>query len=235
MTRESEIRKAQGRTNEVRSGLQTAATFGGAAIAPKVASKILPFLNQYIPADLALKGINKVMPSLGNFLKNGVKQGLSLQSGLDFIKDNFSNKQSQESVKQDKNIIEQYSPELHQFMTENIGAGEDPIRAAAQAIFDKKKNFEPIIRKMEKEHKTPWTAIVESIYGGKGVKNAQNTRETERQDALKQFNQRKKGLVEQETERFQNEYGNQSGQGLDPRVAQILQQGNEILNRARGQ
>lgn len=207
MARESEIKKAQGRTNAVRSGLKTVASLGGAGIA----AKILPFLSQYVPSDLALKGINKVAPVVGNFLKSGMSKGLTLQSGLSFLSENLSNEKEKESIKEDRNIIEQYSPELHQFMTESIGSGEDPIRAAASAIFDKKKNFESIIKKMEKDHNTPWSSIVESVYGQQGVKKTPNQPEQGQQQP------------------------NQSGQGLDPGVAQILQQGNAIMQKFRGQ
>lgn len=193
------------RSNVVK-GAGTVATLGAGA----AATRILPFLSEFIPTDLAMKGLNKVSPKVADFLKRGQSMGLDVKEGLQYVKDSIQPKQEQ-SAKQNKNIIEQYSPELHQFMSESIGSGEDPIRAAASAILDKKKNFESVIRKMEKDHKTPWTAIVESIYGQQGVKKTPNQPEQGQQQP------------------------NQSGQGLDPGVAQILQQGNAIMQQFRGQ
>jgi len=205
-----EIQRDQRFRSNVAKGIGTAATIGAGA----ATTRILPFLSKFIPTDLAMKGLSKVSPKLADFLKRGQSMGLNVDEGIQYIRDSIQPKQ-QEGAKQNKNIVEQYSPELHQFMTESIGSGEDPIRVAATAILDKKKNFESIIRKMEKDHNTPWTSIVESVYGGQGGKNTPDPKEAARINALKKFKERKKGLVETETERFEQAYGNpqQQGQG----------------------
>ncbi len=156
---ESEIRKAQGRSNELKSGLQIGASLGTASLGKAAASKILPFLSEHIPTDLAFKGINKVVPGLGNFLKNGMSQGLSLKSGLDFLKKEFT-KQPQDN----RNIIEQYSPELHQFLQGEIQKGRQPIEAGALAQL--KKEFKDPIEKLTKDHKSPFSALLQTVYGG---------------------------------------------------------------------
>jgi hypothetical protein len=168
---ESEIRKAKNRTNELRGGLQTAATFGTAALGKNAILKVLPFLSEYIPEDLSLKGISKVVPKLGDFLKNGMNQGLSLKSGLDFLKKEISNMKEEtkepekkEQPKENRNIIEQYSPELHEFIKNEVTKGRPVIEAGALAQNNQK--YKNIIKKIEGDHKTNWSAILESIYGG---------------------------------------------------------------------
>jgi len=57
--------------------------------------KILPFLDDYIPDDLALKGISKVSPKIGSFLKRGLTKGLPLAGGLQFLRSQFSGSSDQ--------------------------------------------------------------------------------------------------------------------------------------------
>lgn len=52
--------------------------------------KLIPFLDEYIPEDLALKGIAKVSPKIGSFLKKGLSKGLPLAGGLQFLRSQFS-------------------------------------------------------------------------------------------------------------------------------------------------
>lgn len=170
MANQSEIRKAQGRTNAVRSGLETAASLGTYGVASKAAMKILPFLSEYIPEDLAFKGINKVMPGLGNFLKNGMKQGLTLKSGLDYLKDEFTKERSKKA-KDNRNIIQQYSPELHEFIDEQVKRGRSALQAGAAAQGMSK--FSNVIKKLTKDHKVPWSNILESVYGGETAQSEQ--------------------------------------------------------------
>ncbi len=164
MNRESEIRKSMGRTNELRSGLETVSSLGTTALAGKAASKILPFLSQYIPEDLAFKGINKVMPKLGKFLQNGMKQGLSLKSGLDFLGQEMKGQEEKEQAKDNRNVIQQYSDQLFQFLEQQINQGRSPIEAGALAQLDAK--FKKPISQMEKDHKTNWSNILQSVFGG---------------------------------------------------------------------
>ena len=163
MNRESEIKKSRSRTNDVRSALEITSSLGTTALAGKAASKILPFLSQYIPEDLAFKGINKVMPGLGKFLKNGIKQGLSLKSGLDFLGEEMKGQELKESSKDKRNVIQQYSDQLFQFLEKQIKEGRSPLEAGAIAQLDKK--FKSPISKMEKDHKTNFSNILQSIFG----------------------------------------------------------------------
>lgn len=145
-------------------GAASAATLGTGLVASGLTSKILPFLNEYIPADLAVKGISKISPKLGDFLKRGQSMGLKVEEGLQYVKDQIIPKgRPQES----RNVIEQYSPELHQFIVEQIRQGRSPLEAGALAQLESKgaKGFKSIIDKITKDHKAPWSAILQSAYG----------------------------------------------------------------------
>jgi len=162
----SENERSRSTNKLVKKGVNTAIGAGTAAagFGTGIASRILPFLNEFIPADLAMKGINKISPQLGSFLKKGMEKGLDLNEGLNFIKDNINGKENKkEPAKQSKNIIEQESPELHQFIDQEIRKGRKPIEAAALAQNDKR--FSGAIQKLMKAHKTPWSSIIESIFG----------------------------------------------------------------------
>ena len=234
---EAETRKAQTRTGQAKSALGLGA--GALAGASGLASKVLPFLSEYIPTDLAMKGINKIAPKLGEFLKSGLSQGLSVESGLDYLKEQFK-RPEQEPAKEEGNIIKQYSPELSQFIEGEIKKGRSPLEAGAMAQL--KPEFKKHIEKLSKDHKSPWSAILETVYG-KGDKA----------EAVKAYNaqkQQKQTMMQQEEERFNQQYTNggggsaeqammqnqqQQGQGLDPSVAAILQQGQAILQKFKGQ
>lgn len=89
-----DIERSRGRDESLKSGLKNAAGLitgvGGLGVAAKslgpLSSKILPFINKYIPTDMALKGISKISPEIGNLLKKGMSQGLDIKDGLEFLK-----------------------------------------------------------------------------------------------------------------------------------------------------
>lgn len=170
MVTESEIRKSQGRTNAIKSGLETIKSVASGGLGATAAAKVLPFLSEYIPEDLALKGITKVFPKLGAFLQNGISQGLSAKSGMDFIKEEIT---KQQPTKENRNIIEMESPELHQLIDQEIKKGKKPLEAATLAT--KGGKFSKIIAKLQKDHNVSWGDIVQSIYGkGNMAQNSQS-------------------------------------------------------------
>ena len=197
---DAKIEQAQGRDRNIGRGLKTVGALGAAVVGGGIASKVMPFLNQYIPAELAMKGINKVSPRLGEFLQKGMSKGLNLKEGLEFIKNSF--KPKQEPEKEERNIIQKYSPELFEFLNGHIQKGRSPLEAGALATLgDEGKKFSQIIKKIEKDHKTPWSGILKTIFGQEG----------ERQSSLNKFNQKTKkpSVLDEERERFQRGYGQQ--------------------------
>lgn len=160
------------RDQKFRSGINrtaaTAVSLGAGTAGGALASKLMPFLSRYVPTDLAIKGISKVSPRVGDFLKKGQGMGLDVQEGLNFIKDKIgSSEKSATPPKQDKNVVEQYSPELHQFILGEIKNGRSPIEAGALASMERKgaPNFKSVISKITKDHNTSWSGILESVYG----------------------------------------------------------------------
>lgn len=193
---ETEIQNSRRRTGEAGSALLGAATVGIGGLGAKQMAKVIPFLSKYISPDLAFKGINKVAPGVGTFLKNGMVQGLSLTSGLEYLKGEAEN--TAEPAKPERNIIEQVSPELHSFMSDQIKKGRNGYQAGA--IAQKDKRFASVIDKLQKEHKVSWADIIEQIYG-------QGTAP------------KKQGMMQQESDRFNQQYGQeqqQQTQGQQP-------------------
>ncbi len=194
---QSEIKKSMGRTNDIRSGLEAISSFGGATLGAKAASKILPFINQYIPKDLALKGINKVMPSLGKFLQNGVSQGLSLQSGLDFLKDEFSKESTKKENPKEQNIISQHSQELYQALKDKIGQGIQPLAAAYQFANDSK--YKKDVTDIQKKTGKSFSDLVSAVFGGdaneQAAPQAQQTKGKGAENIADAFSQMGSGMM----------------------------------------
>lgn len=209
---ESRIKRANERDSQYKSLAKTGASLAltAGAGAAGLSSKIAPFLSELLPMDLAFKGISKVAPKVGDFLKNGMAQGLTLESGLGFLKDNMGTK---EKAKDDRNIIEQYSPEIFQEIKRKLQGGIPLIEAAN---FDNYAfaNYKPIIKKMEKDHKTSWLNIVKSVFGEGDMDQPQQQAPSQQNPNMQQ--------------------NPQQAQGIDPAVMQIIQQGSEILKRFKG-
>lgn len=155
----------------LKKGVSTAIGLGAAAVGgaglglsgmSSIASKILPFLSENIPFDMAMKGLQKFSPAIAGMVEKGMKKGLNPRDGLNFIKDKLT---SEEKAKEDRNVIQMESPELHSFMENEIKKGRSPIEAGAVAQLDK--NFKRFIDKLTKDHKTPWSKLIEMVYGGK--------------------------------------------------------------------
>lgn len=204
---------------------KAAGGIGTAIAAPSFApmlARAAPFLSQYIPEDLAIKGLSKISPQFGKFIQDSLGDGYEFKEVKDFIGEQITDSQKEEP-KQNGNIIKQYSPELHQFLDEQIRKGRGVLEAGADAA--RNKGFKNIISMITKDHKSPWSAILKTVYGEGLTK----------QQGVKQFNEHKKknSLIDEEMQRFENGYGNnqqqQQGQGSAALMA-ILQK----LQQSRG-
>lgn len=226
--------------------------------------RILPLLNDLIPEDIAIKGISKVSPKLGEFIKSAALMGFSAKDSLGYLKNQAEGKSSNQNLRADelagqarikqgnqfpdlamkalkggagglgagiavnalggilnnenqpelashesesgfeeprsealgnfnekvkknslkdnlqdqfnqeygqkkpeqRNILQQYSPELYQFLVGHIQQGRSPLEAGAIAQQDKK--FLPIIKRLEKDHKAPFSSILQAIFPAMG-------------------------------------------------------------------
>lgn len=190
---ESEIERDKNFRSNVSTGIRTVANIGTGIAATGAVARILPWLNEFIPQDLAMKGLSKVSPKLASFLKRGQSMGLDVGEGIQYIKTQFD--KSKGGAKQDKNIIEQYSPELHQFIMEEIQKGRSPLEAGARATLGKKgdEGFKKVIEKMVRDHKTPWSAIIETVYGGQPGGQQKNNNQNPQMNQQQQQQQQQSG------------------------------------------
>lgn len=63
--------------------------------------RLTPLLDENLPEEIAMKAINKVSPQIGKMLIKGTSQGLTLASGLNFLRSQLNKKEFQPS---DKNL-----------------------------------------------------------------------------------------------------------------------------------
>lgn len=159
---EAEVERDKNFRSNLYKGAKTAANVAATVGAAGLGAKILPWLSEYIPTDLAMKGLEKVSPKTADFLRRGQSLGLDVKEGMEYIKDEFS-KSEEKNPKESRNVIQQYSPELHQFIDQEIKKGRNALEAGAIAQSDKR--FKDVINKLTKDHKTPWSGILESVYG----------------------------------------------------------------------
>jgi hypothetical protein len=218
--------------------LKTAANIGiGIATGSTLLSRAIPFLSKFIPQSMALKGLSKINPTLGKFISSSENQGFDQNEILDFVKDKVNETTNQEEpAKQSGNIIKQYSPELFSFLKQNIDKGRNPIEAAAIAQNDKR--FADVIKKLIKDHKTSWSEIIQGVFGtGKtaqneptGLQRMLSPAETpQEQQAAQQAASQLMGRGQPQPMQQQQQQG-----GIDPQLAQLLQQGNQIIQGLKG-
>ena len=148
-------------SDKIGKGISSAVSLGGAMVGASAFTKVLPFLSEHIPLDMAIKGISKVSPKVGDFLRRGQESGLDLKEGLEFIKEKISG--NKPNLPEEKNAIQMHSQKLFDSIEEMINQGLSPMEAASKISSDK--NSQSTIKQMEKEYKADWYSIVESIFG----------------------------------------------------------------------
>jgi hypothetical protein len=135
----------------------------GAVAGSQLLKRVAPFLSSYLPENLAIKGLSKLDPRLGKFIQTAQANGQTWGEIKDFIGSKFQQEEKVQPAKEKRNIIEMESPELHQFIEQNLKGGRKLLESGALAQNDKK--FSNIVKKLEKQHKTPWSQILQSVYG----------------------------------------------------------------------
>lgn len=204
-------------------GSAAASIYGGKAIIEKA----LPFLNEFIPAGLAIKGLQKVNPKLGDFMKDTLAAGFTTNEVKDFIKEKLvPTEKSKESPKENRNVIEQYSPELFQFVKEQLNQGRSPLEAGALAQLNQK--FKGVISKMETDHKTPWSGILQTVFG-----NMQPPQAPQQQAQSPQMQQPQAPAQPQAPMQAQAP-GQPQGQGVGPGQQALMQMIQKINQKLGG-
>jgi len=167
MANKAQIERDQRMRQNVSRGVGAGIGLASTAIGARVA----PFLSEYIPTDLAMKGLQKVAPKVADFLRKGQSAGLDIKQGMDFIKSKLSPTeepaQEAKGAEDSRNLIEKHAPELHQFIVDKMKKGESFRRAGALARLEGGgKTFSKTIEKLMKDHKASWEDMIEAIYGG---------------------------------------------------------------------
>lgn len=137
------------------------ATAASLAVGAPILGKVGSLLNKFVPSGIAAKGLGKLDSRFGQFIDGVIKTGGTQDDALEFIKGKID---QENKPKENRNIVEQYSPQLHKFMLEEIQGGKTPQKAAMLAR-NASTPYGRFIRQMEKDHKVDWTAIVDSVYG----------------------------------------------------------------------
>jgi len=89
----ADIERDRTTRSRIQRGLGAAGTFALGAGYGKIAQKVLPYLSEALPLNVALDGIDKISPKIGSFLRRGQKMGLDIQEGMDFVKDKLTEKE----------------------------------------------------------------------------------------------------------------------------------------------
>ncbi len=139
------------------AGVLGASALGGGAII----GRVLPLLSRLIPADLAIKGLSKVDPRIGKFIDSSLKLGNTFDDIRDFIQNKAQ--EGSGNAKDNRNVIQQYSPELHEFLSGEIGKGRSALEAGSLA--ESNPSFKNIIKKLSEDHKAPFSSILQTVYG----------------------------------------------------------------------
>ncbi len=154
---------------EVLKNLGLTAVGGAAAkVGSRAASSLIPhvmaLISEHVPEKFSKAALSKLDPRFGKFINGAEQEGYNYDEVKKLIGEKMN--QPQEAA-EEKNIVQKYSPELHQFIQEQIQSGRSPLEAGALATLDKKggKGFKGIIDKIVKDNKAPWAAILQTIYG----------------------------------------------------------------------
>lgn len=146
----------------LKAGASLAATGGSAIAGGKILSKVMPFLNSYIPQELAVKGLSKIDPRFGNFIDKALSAGKSFDEIKEFIKEK-TDQGSEEQLKSPLDTLMGLSPELTEVIREQIQKGQTPQAAAAYAKIHPKSSKH--VDKIEKELKEDFIDYIGRLFG----------------------------------------------------------------------
>ncbi len=165
------IREGEDRPFNLVKNIGLSAAGGGAAnLGSRAMGRIVPavgaLISKYVPDNILTAGLSKLDPRLGTFMKGAVDAGYTHDDIREFLGEKIEKSQEKPST-DSKNLIEKHSPELHQFITEQMKKGESFRRAGALARLEGGgKTFGKTIEKLMKDHKASWEDMIEAIYGG---------------------------------------------------------------------
>ena len=166
-----EINRQQSEPAKIAKNIGSAAL--GAVGAGAVLGRIAPLLSNYLPQNLAIKGLSKINPKMAGFINSSMAQGHSFEEIKEFLGSKIEGENKEGNAKQSGNIIQQYSPELFEFINSEMQKGRAPLEAGALA--ELQPNFKKIIKKMAEDHKSTFASILQTVFGqGQNVQQQPN-------------------------------------------------------------
>ena len=80
----------------IKTGIGTALSVAGGSA---ILSRLAPFLNKFVPADIAIKGISKLSSTLGSFIKEAQKKGYPEEEIISFVQEKSEQEKASEEAK----------------------------------------------------------------------------------------------------------------------------------------
>ena len=171
------IQEGEDRPFNLVKNIGLSAVGGGAAnLGSKAMARIVPavgaLISKYVPNNILTAGLSKIDPRLGTFMQGAVDAGYTHDDIREFLGEKIEKSQEKPAT-DNKNLIEKHSPELHQFIVQQMKKGKSHKEAGALATVGVGgKDFKKEIEKLKKEHKTTWEEILDAVYGGAQANNA---------------------------------------------------------------
>ena len=133
--------------------LSTAFNIGTSIAGASLLSKALPMMNKFIPADLAIRGLNKLSPTLGGFAKKAMDSGFDFEDVRSFISGN--------GIKNEESKYRGDFPNLFGFIDNQISNGAE-VELAADLAY--RSGYDKDIEKLEKKSGQHFADILDIIY-----------------------------------------------------------------------
>jgi hypothetical protein len=194
---EATRRSGEGVTKLAKYAGAGVASAAGGKLASVLAGRVGALLSPYISEGMFSKGLEKIDPRFGKFIKGALEEGYDIEEIKDFIGEKVKKTQGVGHPQEKGNIVAQYSPELHQFILDQLQQGRSPVEAGALAQLESKgaRGFKSVIDKITKDHKAPWSAILQTVYG-QGQESPQSQASQGSHPAQQQGGQGQQALME---------------------------------------
>lgn len=170
----------------------TAIGGGAAAIGSKAASKLIPaigsLINEYIPENLAIKGLGKVDSRFGKFIEGAMGDGYSFDDIRQLLGDKIKKTQESETVTNDPlKFFETNYPDVAAALAKTMQNGQSP--EAAAAILKTSTPFGKEVKKIEKETDKNFVDYILELFGNQGQQMQQPKQQMQGQQQMQQSSQ----------------------------------------------
>ncbi len=152
-------------------------------------SQVLPFLNSLIPEEISIKGLSKINPRLGGFVKKALKSGYGLDEIKSFIKEKGESSEEKQNA---PFSIRKVNPRLAEEIETTMSRGYDPLQTAA--VISNSSRFSKDIKDIQKKTNRKIEDLISEEFqqatGGNSSPRQQNPQQSQGQDRLMQLLQK---------------------------------------------